>query len=89
MFSFRLMKGYHDGRILSVTFSQICTGPVEKQTMDSTGKLCYNKQNEGGMTMQALLQKLSRDHRLTTGEYTSLIASGTSGLRQSADRVQR
>ena len=39
--------------------------------------------------MKALLQKLSRDHRLTTGEYTSLIASGTSGLRQSADRVRR
>ena len=39
--------------------------------------------------MQALLQKLSRDHRLTTGEYTSLIASGTSGLRQLADRVRR
>lgn len=39
--------------------------------------------------MQELLQRLGRDHRLTTGEYARLIASGTPELRQLADRVRR
>lgn len=39
--------------------------------------------------MRELLEKLDRDHRLTTGEYTRLIESGTPGLRQLADRIRR
>lgn len=62
----------------------------KKQTMDSDRILCYNeKKTREGCCVEALLQKLSRDHRLTTGEYAGLIESGTNRLRQMADRVRR
>lgn len=39
--------------------------------------------------MKELLQKLSRDHRLTTGEYAQLIGVRTPQLRLLADRARR
>lgn len=39
--------------------------------------------------MKELLLKLSRDHRLSTGEYARLIGDRTMPVRQAADRVRR
>ena len=57
--------------------------------MDSGGILCYNEEKEGGMPVRELLEKLGRNHRLTTEEYTQLIRFRTPQLRQRADRTRR